>query len=142
MTSNVGSQWIQELDASQRQEIEKRITEALRAQFKPEFLNRIDETIIFHNLTPEEIVKIVDIQIERLGQRLADKNITLILSNGTKELIAEKGFDAIYGARPLKRVLQQYIENPLSLEILKGKIAEGTHVRAEVEGNQIVFHVQ
>lgn len=140
MTSNVGSQWIQELVASQRQEIEKRITEALRAQFKPEFLNRIDETIIFHNLTPGEIVKIVDIQIERLAQRLADKNIALILSNGTKELIAEKGYDPIYGARPLKRVMQQYIENPLSLEILKGNIVEGTRVSAEVEENQIVFH--
>jgi ATP-dependent Clp protease ATP-binding subunit ClpB len=140
MTSNVGSQWIQELVASQRQEIEKRITEALRAQFKPEFLNRIDETIIFHNLTPGEIVKIVDIQIKRLAQRLADKNIALILSNGTKELIAEKGYDPIYGARPLKRIMQQYIENPLSLEILKGNIVEGTRVSAEVEENQIVFH--
>jgi ATP-dependent Clp protease ATP-binding subunit ClpB len=93
MTSNVGSQWIQELGSSQRDEMEKRITEALRAQFKPEFLNRIDETIIFHNLTPNEIIKIVDIQIGRLARRLADNNIELILSNGSRQFIAEKGYD-------------------------------------------------
>ena len=141
MTSNVGSQWIQELGSSQRVEMEKRITEALRAQFKPEFLNRIDETIIFHNLTPNEIVKIVDIQIGRLAQRLADNHIELILSNGSRQFIAEKGYDPIYGARPLKRVIQQYIENPLSLEILKGNIAEKTHVNAEVQGDRIVFNL-
>jgi ATP-dependent Clp protease ATP-binding subunit ClpB len=120
--------------------MERRITEALRAQFKPEFLNRIDETIIFHNLIPEEIVSIVDIQIGRLARRLADHNIELILSDGSKKFIAEKGYDPIYGARPLKRVIQQYIENPLSLEILKGNIAEGTRVMAEVRGDEIVFH--
>ncbi len=139
MTSNVGSQWIQELGSSQRDEMEKRITEALRAQFKPEFLNRIDETIIFHNLTLNEIVKIVDIQIGRLARRLADNNIELILSNGSRQFIAEKGYDPIYGARPLKRVIQQYIENPLSLEILKGNIAERTCVNAEVQKDRIVF---
>jgi ATP-dependent Clp protease ATP-binding subunit ClpB len=139
MTSNVGSQWIQELGSSQRDEMEKRITEALRAQFKPEFLNRIDETIIFHNLTPNEIVKIVDIQIGRLARRLADNNIELILSDGSRQFIAEKGYDPIYGARPLKRVIQQYIENPLSLEILKGNIAEKTRVNAEVQEDRIVF---
>jgi ATP-dependent Clp protease ATP-binding subunit ClpB len=139
MTSNVGSQWIQELDSSQREEMEKRITEALRAQFKPEFLNRIDETIIFHNLTPDEIVNIVDIQIGRLASRLADNNIELILSDDAKAFIAEKGYDPIYGARPLKRVIQQYIENPLSLEILKGNLAEGARVNAEVQEDRIVF---
>jgi ATP-dependent Clp protease ATP-binding subunit ClpB len=140
MTSNVGSQWILELGSSQREEMEKRITESLRAQFKPEFLNRIDETIIFHNLTQDEIVKIVDIQIERLASRLAHNNIELILSDSAKQLIAEKGYDPVYGARPLKRVIQQYIENPLSMEMLKGTIAEESRVSAEVEGDQIVFH--
>ncbi len=139
MTSNVGSHWIQELGSSQREEMEKRIREALKAQFKPEFLNRIDETIIFHNLTPDEIIKIVDIQIGRLARRLADHHIELILSDSSKELIAEKGYDPIYGARPLKRVIQQYIENPLSLEILKGNLAEGSRVNAEVQGDRIVF---
>ena len=141
MTSNVGSQWIQKLAMSDRDELENRVTEALRASFKPEFLNRIDEIIIFQNLTADEIVKIVDIQIGRLGRRLADKNIELILSDGSRELIAEKGYDPVYGARPLKRVIQQYIENPLSLEILEGKISDGTRVSAEAEGDKIVFKI-
>jgi ATP-dependent Clp protease ATP-binding subunit ClpB len=139
MTSNVGSQWIQELGASQRPEMERRVTEALRAQFKPEFLNRIDEIIIFHNLKPEQLVEIVEIQIEKLKARLAQKNIELTLSDGAKALIADKGYDPVYGARPLKRVIQQYIENPLSLEILKGNILEGGRVRAEIEGDRLVF---
>ncbi|UCG05490.1 MAG: ATP-dependent chaperone ClpB, partial [Desulfobacterales bacterium] len=142
MTSNVGSQYIQQLGATQREEMERRVTEVLRATFKPEFLNRIDEIIIFQNLKADEIVRVVDIQIERLGRRLADKKIDLILSDGSREFIAKKGYDPIYGARPLKRTIQQYIENPLSLEILKGHIAEGSRVSAEVEGDRIVFHTQ
>jgi ATP-dependent Clp protease ATP-binding subunit ClpB len=141
MTSNVGSQWIQKLAWSDRDELETRLTEALRASFKPEFLNRIDEIIIFKNLTADEIVKIVDIQMGRLGQRLADKNIELILSDSSKALIAEKGYDPVFGARPLKRVIQQYIENPLSLEILEGKISDGDRVNAEAEGDRIVFKI-
>ncbi|MGD2188179.1 MAG: AAA family ATPase, partial [Desulfobacterales bacterium] len=139
MTSNVGSQWIRELGASDRTEMENRVTEALRASFKPEFLNRIDEIIIFQSLAPDDILKIVDIQMERLDRRLADKNIELILSDGSKELIAKKGYDPVYGARPLKRVIQQFIENPLSLEILEGKIPDGVRVSAEAEGDKIVF---
>jgi ATP-dependent Clp protease ATP-binding subunit ClpB len=139
MTSNIGSQWIQELAASGRKEMEQRVTEALRANFKPEFLNRIDETIIFQNLAPEQLAEIVKIQVAKLRDRLADKNIGLDLSNDAVSLIAEKGYDPVYGARPLKRVIQQYIENPLSLEIIKGNIAEGARVRAEVDGQQIVF---
>ena len=141
MTSNVGSQWIQKLAGSDRDELETRVTEALRASFKPEFLNRIDEIIIFQNLTADEIVKIVDIQMDRLGQRLADKNIELILSDSAKELIAKKGYDPVYGARPLKRVIQQYIENPLSLEILEDKISDGSRISAEAEADRIVFKI-
>jgi len=140
MTSNIGSQWIQELAASDRHEMEQRVTEALRANFKPEFLNRIDETIIFQNLAPEQIAEIVRIQVDKLRNRLAAKDIELTLSNAAISLIAEKGYDPVYGARPLKRVIQQYIENPLSLEILKGNIAEGARVAAEVEGERIVFN--
>ena len=139
MTSNVGSQWIQELAAGNRAEMEKRVTEALRAHFKPEFLNRIDETIIFQNLVPEQIIEIVRIQVDRLRARLASKNIELTLPDEALSLIAEKGYDPIYGARPLKRIIQQFIENPLSLEILKGNIAEGDRVSAEIRQKQIVF---
>ena len=139
MTSNIGSRWIQEETGTQREEMEKRVTEALRAHFKPEFLNRIDETIIFQNLTPEQIIKIVEIQVKKLSDRLAAKNIELILSNNAVSHIAAKGYDPVYGARPLKRAIQQYIENPLSMEILKGNIAEGVRISADVEGNQISF---
>jgi ATP-dependent Clp protease ATP-binding subunit ClpB len=139
MTSNVGSQYVQELATSDREEMEKRVTEALRSSFRPEFLNRIDEIIIFQSLTTDDILKIVDIQMNRLGRRLADRNIELILTNGSKELIAQKGYDPVFGARPLKRVIQQYIENPLSLEILEGKISEGARIRAEADGDNIVF---
>jgi ATP-dependent Clp protease ATP-binding subunit ClpB len=140
MTSNVGSQWIQELGTHDRDEMKARVTEALRANFKPEFLNRIDETIIFHNLTPEQIVDIVEIQINRLAERLAENKIDLSLSESIKSLLAEKGYDANFGARPLKRAIQKYIENPLAMEILEGKIKEGTNIKADVEGDRIVFN--
>ncbi len=142
MTSNVGSQWIQELGASHREEMEKRITEALRGQFKPEFLNRIDETIIFHNLGPDQIGKIVEIQMDRLGKRLADNHIELVLENGARSFLAEKGYDPVYGARPLKRAIQQYIENPLSMDILEGTIKEGDRVTAIVDGDRIIFQTE
>jgi ATP-dependent Clp protease ATP-binding subunit ClpB len=141
MTSNVGSRWIQELGASSREEMEDRVTEALRASFKPEFLNRIDEIIIFHNLTQEQIGNIVDIQMKRLESRLNEMNMELVLSDKARTFLAEKGFDQIYGARPLKRAIQRYIENPLSMEILQGSISEGTKLKADVEGDRIVFNL-
>jgi ATP-dependent Clp protease ATP-binding subunit ClpB len=139
MTSNVGSQWIQELGARDRMEMEQRVMDALRATFKPEFLNRIDEIIIFHNLTPEQIGAIVEIQIERLARRLAERKITLSLTEPAKQLIARKGYDPVYGARPLKRAIQQAIENPLAVEILKGRFPEGSEILADVEGDRMVF---
>ena len=102
-------------------------------------MNRIDEISIFENLTRDEIVRIVDIQIHKLQQRLAERKIDLKLTDSAKALIAEKGYDPVYGARPLKRVMQQLIENPLSMDILKGAIPEGTRVQAEADGGRIVF---
>jgi ATP-dependent Clp protease ATP-binding subunit ClpB len=142
MTSNVGSQWIQELGATRPEEMRRRVMEALRATFKPEFLNRVDETIVFHNLTPAQLARIVDLQIQRLGQRLAEREITLELSEGAKKLLAEKGYDPLYGARPLKRAIQKYLENPLSLAILEGGVGPGSHVRAVEENGAIVFQSQ
>ncbi|MDX2499225.1 MAG: ATP-dependent chaperone ClpB, partial [Deltaproteobacteria bacterium] len=139
MTSNIGSQWIQELAAGNREEMENRVSEALRAHFKPEFLNRIDETIIFKNLTLKQLIEIVEIQVKKLRGRLQDRHIELLLSEKAMSFIAEKGYDPIYGARPLKRVIQQYLENPLSMDILKGNILDGSRVNAEVEGDQVVF---
>ncbi len=140
LTSNVGSQWIQELGGRDRAEMEHRVMEALRATFKPEFLNRIDEIIFFHNLGPEQIAAIVDIQVERLRKRLAERKIDLQLDASAKALLARKGYDPVYGARPLKRTIQQLIENPLALEILKGRFPEGSGIVAEADGEAIVFH--
>ncbi|MFZ2040038.1 MAG: ATP-dependent chaperone ClpB, partial [Desulfobacterales bacterium] len=142
MTSNVGSQWIQELGLTRPEEMRQRVMEALRSSFKPEFLNRVDETIVFHNLTPAQLARIVDIQIQRLGRRLADRQITLELSEGAKKLLAEKGYDPVYGARPLKRAIQRYLENPLSLAILEGNIGPGSQLRADEENGAIVFQSQ
>jgi len=139
MTSNVGSNWIQELGASDRNEMENRVTEALRNNFKPEFLNRIDEIVIFHNLTFEQLCKIVKIQIGKLLKRLEEKNIELELSDSAIRLLSEKGYDPVYGARPLKRAIQKYIENPLAVEILKGKFTENTIIKADAEGDNIIF---
>jgi ATP-dependent Clp protease ATP-binding subunit ClpB len=139
MTSNVGSNWIQELGAYDRKEMENRVTEALRAGFKPEFLNRIDEIIIFHNLTTDQLGKIVRIQIEKLLKRLEQRNVKLELSDSAVRLLAEKGYDPVYGARPLKRAIQKYIENPLAVEILKGKFTENTIIKADAKADDIIF---
>jgi ATP-dependent Clp protease ATP-binding subunit ClpB len=141
MTSNVGSHWIQELGAGDREEMEKRVMEALRAGFKPEFLNRIDDIIIFHNLTPEHLNTIVDIQLRRLQKRLEDQHITLELSDAAKTLLAREGFDPTYGARPLKRAIQKHIENPLAMEVLQGNFGEGANLLADVNEGKIVFKV-
>jgi ATP-dependent Clp protease ATP-binding subunit ClpB len=141
MTSNVGSQYIQELGGLRYEEMVERVMDALRSHFKPEFLNRIDETIIFHNLSQDQLGEIVDIQVERLARRLAEKNIDLVLSQSAKAFVAEKGYDPVYGARPLKRVIQKLIENELSLEILNGNIREGNRVSAERKGDRIVFKI-
>jgi len=142
MTSNVGSHWIQELGADQRQEMEKRVMEALQASFKPEFLNRIDDIMIFHNLTPEHLHAIVEIQLEGLKRRLADQHVTLALSDDAKALLAREGFDPTFGARPLKRAIQKHIENPLAMEILEGHFSEGSHIRCHGDREKIVFELE
>lgn len=139
MTSNVGSQWIQELGSNQREEMEKRIMEALHARFKPEFLNRVDDIIIFHNLDTGQIKAIVDIQIDRLCKRLESEHISLSLTDAAKEFLAREGYDPLYGARPLKRAIQKHIENSLAMEILKGRFSEGSRILADVEDGKIVF---
>lgn len=141
MTSNVGSHLILEMTKTNRAEMEEKVFQSLRAGFKPEFLNRIDETIIFQNLTHKQIRQIVDIQLEQLVKRLAGMDIELQLSDDAKDLLAEKGFDPVYGARPLKRTIQQYIENPLSMEILKGDMKESSRINAYTEGDKILFNI-
>jgi ATP-dependent Clp protease ATP-binding subunit ClpB len=139
MTSNVGSQWILELGSNHREELEERITQSLRSHFKPEFLNRIDETIIFHNLSPELIAQIVAIQLVRLRERLIEKNIAFSLTEKALSLLAKVGYDPVYGARPLKRAIQKYLENPLSMLILKGDIREGTEIHIDESNGVLTF---
>ncbi len=139
MTSNVGSQWIQELAGSNEAEMERRAMETLHATFKPEFLNRIDEIVIFNSLGPEEIKKIVGIQIDILSKRLEANKITLELTEKAEEFLATTGFDPVYGARPLKRTIQHLIQDPLALKIIEGSIKEGDHVKIDVADGQVVF---
>ena len=139
MTSNVGSQWLQDLGGRNDAEMEKRVMEALRATFKPEFLNRTDEIVVFNSLGPKEIKKIVGIQMEILGKRLEASKITLELTDKAEEFLANTGFDPVYGARPLKRTIQHLIQDPLALKILEGSVKEGDHVRMDVNDGQMVF---
>ncbi|MCS7150034.1 MAG: ATP-dependent chaperone ClpB [Caldimicrobium sp.] len=131
MTSNVGSHYFQETYWD-RKEIESRIFDLLKSTFRPEFLNRIDEIIIFNNLTKEDIMKIVEIQIRNLNRRLEEKGIYIELNDKAKELLSQVGFDPLFGARPLKRSIQRYIENPLALKMLEGGFIEGDKVIVDV----------
>jgi ATP-dependent Clp protease ATP-binding subunit ClpB len=137
MTSNLGSQFITELAGKNDEEMERRVTEALRAHFRPEFLNRIDEVIIFHSLQESQIEKIVDIQLARLDKLLAERKITLTLTEGARRFIAQHGYDPVYGARPLKRAIQKYLQDPLALKLLAGEFHEGDHIVAEVGKVQV-----
>ncbi|MCD6490024.1 MAG: ATP-dependent chaperone ClpB [Thermodesulfobacterium sp.] len=139
MTSNVGSSYFQDISLS-RKEIEDKIFELMKATFRPEFLNRIDEIIVFNNLTRDDIIKIVDIQIKYLNKRLAEKGMFLELTDKAKELLATYGYDPVFGARPLKRTIQKYIENPLALKILEGAFDEGDRILVDVsEAGEFVF---
>ena len=133
MTSNIGSQWIVDLGEKDYVEMKNRVMDAVKAHFKPEFLNRIDELIIFHGLRIEEIKAIVDIQIRKLQQRLLERQIHFEMTEKAKEWLARQGFDPAYGARPLKRVIQKEIQDQLALKILEGKFKEGGTVTADVE---------
>jgi ATP-dependent Clp protease ATP-binding subunit ClpB len=141
MTSNIGSQWITDLREKDYEEMRRRVMEAVRAHFKPEFLNRVDELIIFHGLGIEEIKAIVEIQVRKLEQRLLERRIQLKMTEKAKEWLAKEGFDPAYGARPLKRVIQKEIQDRLALKILEGKFKEGDTIAVEVDDKkgELVF---
>ena len=141
MTSNVGSQVIQQItqEGGREEEIRDAVRGVLSAQFLPEFLNRIDETIIFHPLSREHIRKIVEFQVARLAQQLEQAGIQLDMTDRAIAAIAAQGYDPVYGARPLKRVIQQQIQNPLATEILKGEFAEGSMVKIDFQEDEFVF---
>ena len=139
MTSNIGSEWIGELGPRDKSEMRRRVTEALRAHFRPEFLNRIDETVIFDSLTREQIGHIVEIQLQGLRKRLADRHLTLELTDSAKQLLANEGYDPVYGARPLKRAIQRRILDPLAQAVLRGEFRDGETVVVDNDHGQIVF---
>jgi len=139
MTSNIGSQWIRDLAGQDEEEMRRRVLEALNQHFRPEFLNRVDEIIIFHSLSLDDLVQIVDIQLGHLEQRLADYKIALHVTGQVKRHLAEEGYDPVYGARPLKRVIQRELQDPLAKEMLEGKFREGDTVRVELQEGGLSF---
>jgi ATP-dependent Clp protease ATP-binding subunit ClpB len=142
MTSNIGSQHIVDLAIEDQAEIERRVTDALHAHFRPEFLNRIDDVIIYHQLKREQIGRIAEIQLRRVGKLLAERRLELTLTEQAQNLLAERGFDPHYGARPLKRLIQRLVLDPLAMRILEGEFPEGSKLTADVDasGNALEFH--
>ena len=139
MTSNIGSQSIADLGPGKEEEIKNRVMEALKAQFRPEFLNRVDEVIIFHQLGREHIKRVVDLQFDLLKKRLADRHIEIKLTEKAKELLVKEGYDPAYGARPLKRTIQRLVLDPLAVKVLKGEFKDGNTVVVDAKADDIIF---
>ncbi len=140
MTSNIGSQLIMDLsDKEDDREIRNRVLGALRKEFLPEFLNRVDETIVFHPLDKKDIRKIVDLQLEKLQQRMSDQELTLKVTDAAKTVLADEGYDPVYGARPLKRVIQQRLQNELANRLLAGDFNEGDTITIDVQNGDFTF---
>jgi len=139
MTSNIGSSAIADLQGRDREEMERRVMEALTAHFRPEFINRIDDVIIFHPLTREQLREIVTIQMQKLGGLLHERGIDLTLTEKALELLASEGYDPVYGARPLRRVIQKKLQDVLAVQILAGKFKDGDAITGDVEDGELVF---
>jgi ATP-dependent Clp protease ATP-binding subunit ClpB len=143
MTSNLGSQVIQGYrggaDPDAYEAMKRDVLDILHKSFRPEFLNRVDDVVVFHALSREHIRRIVDIQLERLGKRLEDRNLQLVFSDAAKDFLAQRGYDPVYGARPLKRVLQTTVENELAVEIINGTVHEGDRIVVDVRGGRLAF---
>jgi ATP-dependent Clp protease ATP-binding subunit ClpB len=138
MTSNLGSREIQAAEGDEKQ-VREAVIQELRLHFKPEFLNRIDDIVVFHQLSREQIGKIIDVQLERLTAMLNERNVTLVLEPSAKELLMREGYDPTYGARPLKRAIQSLIQNPLAVKLLQGEILPGQTVRVSANGDVMEF---
>ncbi len=137
MTSNIGSHIIKEMGDTE--EARRLVMRELDKHFRPEFLNRVDEIIIFHSLTREHLKQIVDIQLRRLKELLAERDLTIELTDAAKEFLAERGYDPVFGARPLKRAIQRELQDPLALALLEGRFVDGDHILVDVEGDHLVF---
>jgi ATP-dependent Clp protease ATP-binding subunit ClpB len=146
MTSNIGSPIIQEyftagnLSAKDRAQMEERVKMELRGQFRPEFLNRVDDIIIFHSLDEKQLAAIVDIQLRRLEKRLAQQQLKLDLDASAKRFLAKEGYDPQFGARPLKRAIQERLLDPLAMKLLAGEFKPGDHIKASTKDGELVFH--
>jgi len=138
MTSNLGSREIQAAEGDEKQ-VREAVAQELRLQFKPEFLNRIDDIVIFHQLSREEITRIIDVQLERLRHMLDERGITIQLDESAKQLLAREGYDPAYGARPLKRAIQTLIQNPLAVKLLRGEIPPGQTLHVSADGDEMRF---
>jgi ATP-dependent Clp protease ATP-binding subunit ClpB len=138
MTSNLGSREIQEVSEDEKQ-VREAVLQVLREYFKPEFLNRVDDIVIFHRLSREQITKIIDVQLERLRAMLRERNISLVLEDSARELLAREGYDPNFGARPLKRAIQTLIQNPLAMKLLRGEITSGQTVIVSARDGQMEF---
>ena len=137
MTSNVGSQFISE--EKDEEKIIEKVMEAMKHQFRPEFINRIDDIVIFHPLRQEQMESIVEIQLKRFEKLLAERKLSLKLTPAAKQFLAQHGFDPVYGARPLKRAIQRYIQDPLAERLLAGEFKEGDRLSVDIQNGQIVF---
>jgi ATP-dependent Clp protease ATP-binding subunit ClpB len=138
MTSNLGSQWILEL-ADDREEMKRRVERALREHFRPEFLNRVDETVVFHALTKADLRKIVDLNVEGLKRLVAERDLDLELTDEARDALTEEGFDPQFGARPLKRTIQRRLQNPLAMKLLQGEFKPGQRVRVGYAKGEFTF---
>ncbi|MGE0354703.1 MAG: AAA family ATPase, partial [Gemmatimonadales bacterium] len=137
MTSNIGSQYIVEMGAVEGEawaRVETQVRDELRQHFRPEFLNRVDDVIVFRQLSREDIAAIVDLQLVHLASALHKRNLTVEISPRAREVLAAQGYDPIYGARPLKRVIQRMLQNPIALEVLEGKYVDGDTIVVDADG--------
>ena len=142
LTSNLGSQYLANLgDGESVESVEPQVMEIVRGHFRPEFLNRLDEIILFHRLAAEHMAPIVDIQVARLGKLLADRKISVELTDAAKAWLGRVGYDPVYGARPLKRAVQRYLQDPLADLILRGDVRDGAVVRVDEGDGALVFGV-
>jgi len=144
MTSNIGASYLQAQDLSSEEgfeEASKQVMQALHAHFKPEFLNRVDDIIIFSPLGKEQLVKIVELRLEDVRRLLADRKISLELTDAARELLFAEGFDPAFGARPLRRAIQKLIQDPLALKILDGEVLHGDHVVVDAKKGKMQFEV-
>ncbi|HJX15297.1 MAG TPA: AAA family ATPase, partial [Candidatus Deferrimicrobiaceae bacterium] len=134
LTSNIGSPWIQELSGKGEKAVREKVMEELRREFRPEFLNRLDEIILFRSLGKEDLARIIGIMLREVNDRLADRKIAVTVTDAARERLAEIGHDPAYGARPLRRAIQKHLQDPLALHILKGEFREGDSVLVDADG--------